>query len=131
MNGGRRFPSEIKQFLYIIKPTRLEMLTVSAPRPKSKLSSASTITTCKDLTQQGVAILVGRTQTADEDSLGIIVFKADSDEAAQELRRVAQNNDPAVKQGVMQATLYPFRVALITDDTSSDLCQANIHVTSF
>jgi len=108
--------SEIKQFLYIIKPARLEMLTVG-PTAEEQAIVSQHYYYLQNLTQQGVAILVGRTQTAGEDSLGIIVFKADSEKAAQEL----VENDPAVKQGVMQATLYPFRVALITDDTTNIL----------
>ena len=60
------------------------------------------------LTREGVAILVGRTLTTDQDSMGIVIFAAHSDEEA----RVLMNADPAVSKGVMRAKLFPFRLAL-------------------
>jgi uncharacterized protein YciI len=104
------------QYLYIIRPTRLEMLTEGPTEREQKIVSQH-FTYLQDLTQQGVAILVGRSQTADADSLGIIVYQASSEETARRL----MENDPAVKQGVMRASFYPFRIALITADTSDFL----------
>lgn len=43
-------------------------------------------------------------------SLGIIIFLAESDDAA----RAVVENDPAVKHRVMRAELYPYRIALIS-----------------
>ena len=63
----------------------------------------------KDLTRKGVVILVGRTLTTDESTFGIAILRAESEEAARDI----MNNDPAVKKGVMRATLFPFRVALM------------------
>lgn len=40
---------------------------------------------------------------------GIVVFRARSEEEAREF----MENDPAVKHGIMTATLHPFRVSLI------------------
>lgn len=99
------------QFLYTIKPTRLEMLT-DGPTAEEETIVGQHFNYLHDLTQKGVAILVGRTQTADEDTIGIIVFQATSEEEARSL----VENDPAVKGGVMQAKLYPFRVALMIED---------------
>ena len=105
--------SDTLQFLYIIRPTRLEMLT-EGPTPEEKAIVGQHFAYLQDLTQKGVAILVGRAQTADEDTLGIIVFQAESEEKAREL----MENDPAVKGGVMRAKLYPFRIALMTAETA-------------
>lgn len=41
--------------------------------------------------------------------MGIVILEVDSEEEAREL----MENDPAVKEGVMEATLFPYRVALI------------------
>jgi uncharacterized protein YciI len=60
------------------------------------------------LTMEGIAILVGRTLTTDQDSMGIVIFTAGSDEEA----RALMNADPAVSKGVMRAKLFPFRIAL-------------------
>jgi uncharacterized protein YciI len=105
--------AEKGQYLYIIRPTRIEMLT-EGPTEREQEIVSQHFNYLQDLTQQGLAILVGRSQTADADSLGIIVYQAPSEEAARQL----MENDPAVKQGVMQATFYPFRIALIAADTS-------------
>jgi len=59
-------------------------------------------------TMEGIAILVGRMLTTDHDSMGIIIFKARSEEEA----RALMNADPAVSKGVMSAKLFPFRIAL-------------------
>lgn len=54
-------------------------------------------------------ILVGRTQNSDESTFGIAIFKAENEEAA----RTIMENDPAVVGGVMQAQLFPYRIALM------------------
>ena len=60
------------------------------------------------LTAQGVIILVGRTLTTDENTMGLAIFRAESEDAARQI----MNGDPAVNKGVMTATLYPFKVVL-------------------
>ncbi|MCI0551730.1 MAG: YciI family protein [Anaerolineae bacterium] len=62
-----------------------------------------------DLTEKGVMILMGRTQNNDESTFGIAVFEAEDESAA----RTIMENDPAVAGGVMRATLYPYKVALM------------------
>jgi len=64
----------------------------------------------KGLTEQGIVILAGRTLNTDASSFGIVIFQAESDEAA----RAVVDQDPAVQKGLMQAELYPYRVALMT-----------------
>ena len=58
---------------------------------------------------QGVVILMGRTQNDDETTFGIVIFEAGDETAA----RAVMENDPAVREGVMAATLYPYRIALM------------------
>jgi uncharacterized protein YciI len=65
----------------------------------------------QELTQEGILILAGRTLNSDEDTFGITVIKATSEEET----RAIMDNDPAVSQGVMNARLYPYRVALISE----------------
>lgn len=45
----------------------------------------------------------------DSKGFGIVILEVNSEEEAIEL----MVNDPAVKEGIMEATLFPFRVALI------------------
>ena len=96
------------QWLYKIQAVRPEMLSDGATPEEENITSQH-FDYLKQLTDQGVVILAGRTQTSDYGSFGIIVFNAE-DEA--EARQVVQN-DPAVKQKQFRAELYPYRIALL------------------
>ncbi|MFN8459619.1 MAG: YciI family protein [Anaerolineae bacterium] len=96
------------EYLYKIQPTRLGMLT-EGPTPQETEIISNHFDYLKSLTEQGIAIFVGRTLTTDDSTFGITVFEADSEEAAGEV----MTNDPAVVAGVMRAELYPFRVVLM------------------
>ena len=61
-----------------------------------------------ELAEEGVVIMAGRTATDDEDAFGIVLFCADSEADAQRIMR----RDPARATGLMQAELFPFRVAI-------------------
>lgn len=54
---------------------------------------------------KGRLILAGRTEDA---SFGIVVIKADSEDAARKI----MDNDPAVKEGVFNGELKPFWLAM-------------------
>jgi uncharacterized protein YciI len=97
-----------QQFLYRIRPTRVEMFSEGATEEEAKTVSAH-FEYLKDLQKRGALILAGRTLNTDESSFGIIIFNAKSEEQA----RMIMESDPAVVQGVMQAELYPYRVALM------------------
>ena len=62
----------------------------------------------KGLTETGTMILVGRTQPMNEETFGIAIFEAASEEDAHRI----MENDPAVQGGIMTAKLFPFRVEL-------------------
>jgi uncharacterized protein YciI len=98
------------QYLYRIQPTRSDMLS-NGSTPEEQAIVGQHFAYLQRLMGEGVVILAGRTLNTDETSFGIVIFNAESEEAAQQL--VA--NDPAVKQGVMRAMLFPYRVALIAE----------------
>ena len=56
----------------------------------------------------GQVILAGRTTESLDQTFGIVIFEAASEEAA----RRFMETDPAVEAGVMTATLHPYAVAL-------------------
>ena len=58
--------------------------------------------------RSGQVILAGRTMEPLDKTFGLVIFEADSEAAAIEFMR----SDPAVKTGVMTATLHPYAVAL-------------------
>lgn len=98
------------QYLYRIQPTWPAMLT-DGPTQREQEIVGQHFEYLKQLVEQGVVILAGRTLNTDVSSFGIIIFNAASDEEARQLT----DNDPAVKQGVMRAQLFPYRVALIAE----------------
>lgn len=98
----------MQQWIYVLKPTRLEMLTEGST-PKEEEIVSRHFAYLSDLTEKGVMILMGRTQNNDESTFGIAIFEAEDETAA----HVIMENDPAVKNAVMTATLYPYKVALM------------------
>ena len=55
---------------------------------------------------EGEVRLFGRTAVTEEETLGIVIFQAESEEKA----RALMEGDPAVAEQVLAATLYPFRL---------------------
>lgn len=93
------------QWLVIAKTTRLEMLLESTLEEDEIIDQH--VAYLQDLTQKGVLILAGRTLNTDESSFGVTIFEAEDETAAREI----MENDPAVKNGIMAASLFPYRVA--------------------
>lgn len=63
----------------------------------------------KRFLDDGVVIFAGRVSTMDPEGFGIVIFKADSEEDA----LVMMENDPAVREGIMTAELFPFNISLM------------------
>ena len=96
----------MREFLYTVRPSRVEMLTAGPTSDEARVleGHASYIA---GLAENGVVELAGRTQTTDAATFGIVVFRAADDDAAREIMEA----DPAVAAGVMEAELFPYRVA--------------------
>lgn len=62
----------------------------------------------KAATEAGQVLLAGRTNEPLDKTFGLVIFEADDEAAA----RRFMESDPAVKAGVMLATLHPYAVAL-------------------
>ncbi len=65
----------------------------------------------QELKKDGRLILAGRTLSMNEDSFGVVILQVNSEKEA----RILMENDPAVKEGIMTASLYPYSVALISE----------------
>ncbi|MGM0852114.1 MAG: YciI family protein [Bacillota bacterium] len=63
----------------------------------------------KEFTESGVVILAGRTLNEEENAFGMVVYEAEDEEKA----KTFMNEDPAVKEGIMTAELFPYQVALL------------------
>jgi uncharacterized protein len=97
----------MQEFLYKLQLVRADMLR-SGPSEREQAVVGEHFAYLQDLNAKGAIILVGRTLTTDEHTMGLSIFRAESEDAARQI----MNNDPAVKKGVMTATLYPFKVVL-------------------
>ena len=98
-----------RQFLYRIQPTRLAMLIEATPEESALVGQHFDY--LQALLRRGVLILAGRTLNTDGSGFGIVIFNAESEEAA----RALVDDDPAVKGGVFSAELFPYRVALMDE----------------
>jgi uncharacterized protein YciI len=100
-------------FLYKIQVVRPEMIT-AGPTAEEEVIVGEHFSYLERLTQEGVVLLAGRTLNKDYSTFGIIIFHASSEQAARQI----VENDPAVKNRIMRAELYPYRIALIGDLTN-------------
>jgi uncharacterized protein YciI len=103
----------MEQFLYRIQPVRDEMLTKGTIEFESRIVSEH-FNYLKRLAEEGVVILAGRTQNTDYSSFGIVLLKAETIDAAREIML----NDPALKNNVFRAELYPYKTSLFSPDNA-------------
>jgi uncharacterized protein YciI len=96
------------RYIYRIKPTRPAMLTDGPTAAEADVISRH-FDYLQRLTEAGVMILVGRTLTTDDETFGVAIFEASSEAEARQVLA----DDPAVREGVMQGALFPFRIALV------------------
>jgi len=95
-------------YMYKIQPVRPEMLSEGMTKDEVRITGEH-FDYLKQLMDDGILILAGRTQTTDYSSHGIAIFEARDDE---HMRDIA-HNDPAVIQKQFRAEWYPYRIALL------------------
>lgn len=83
---------EKKQFLYLLRLEK-SMLDSSAWTPEKSKIVQEHFARLQKMLSDGVLILAGRTQVSDDKTFGIVIYEADSFEAA----KTIAENDPAVK----------------------------------
>ncbi|QFF98440.1 hypothetical protein PB01_06145 [Psychrobacillus glaciei] len=93
------------QFLYQLKLIP-SMLDQSNWTEKENAIVQHHFEVLQNLQEEGKLLLAGR--TLNTDPMGIVILEVDTEKEAIEL----MNNDPAVKEGLMEAQLFPYRVAL-------------------
>ncbi len=102
------------EYLYRVTPVRAEM--VGEPTEDEEAIVEQHFEWLKEQTGLGIVLMVGRTQTTGPETFGITIFRARSDEAAQEFMR----RDPAVMNGIMHAEVFPYKVALLANMTLAE-----------
>ena len=98
----------MKQWLFVVRPVRPEMLT-SGLTSEELDSVRKHFGYWQELTTQEVALVVGRTQTTGPETMGIAIFRAETEAEAQTIA----SNDPAVIDGVFDMQLLPYAVAIL------------------
>ena len=96
------------QFIYKLMPTRADMLIDGLTDRENEVTE-SHFAYLEDLKEKGMLKLAGRTTNMDASGFGVVILEAKNEEAA----RLIMANDPAVKEGVLAAQMFPFRIALM------------------
>ena len=100
--------AEMRQWLYRIQAVRPEMLT-EGPTPEEAAITEQHFEYLQELLAKGILILAGRTQNTGYSSFGIIIFRAENEDAAHDIVQ----NDPGVRLKQFRAELFPYRIALM------------------
>lgn len=98
----------MKEYLYYLK-LRSDLLDEKAWTQKEEKIVQDHFERLKKDTDAGKVILAGRTLNNDASQFGIVIFIEGSWDSATKY----MEEDPAVKEGVMTATLFPYRIALM------------------
>jgi uncharacterized protein YciI len=93
------------EWIYVVRPTRPAMLQEGLTARERAVVEAHAAY-LRELAARGVAVLFGRTDTTDERTFGLVVFRAPSEAAA----RATMAADPAIAGGVMRGELFPYRI---------------------
>lgn len=93
------------EYIYFVHPPRPTFASDATDEEKAVIGTHFAYLQGK--LASGELILVGRTQ--DEPPMGIAIFEAEDDAAAERFFR----EDPAVAQGVFRGEVRPYRVALM------------------
>lgn len=105
---------EKMQFIYQFDPIRPELVTDPDAWTGADIQIGKAhFDYLENATREGIVLLAGRSQ--DGISPAIVIFEAESDEAAREF----MENDPFISGGLMMGSLHPFRAALVRDCHSS------------
>lgn len=90
-------------YLYLIHPYRHEFF--EQPTPEEESAMQAHFEYLQQATAAGVVLLAGPCL---DETFGLIVFHAESEQAAQAF----MYNDPSVRRNVMMAELHPLKISL-------------------
>lgn len=102
-----RAPAKHQQYLYVLRVAP-QLQDEAKWKESDRAVTMRHFDRLKKATESGQVILAGRTSEPLDKTFGLVVFEAESEQAA----RAFMEADPAVQAGVMTATLHPYSVAL-------------------
>ncbi len=99
---------ETKHFIYVFDPVRPELVTdPHAWTEEDELIGERHFAYLRKATDNGIVLMAGR--SLDGEGPAIVIFETSSE---QEARRFMEA-DPFVAEGLMRASLHPFRASLV------------------
>ena len=101
---------EFQVFAYRVHPVRSALLS-DGPTPEEIVVLGEHFSYLQGLMVRGVLILAGRTMNTDPSAFGLVVFRAATEEEAREIMQA----DPAVARGMMGASLFPYRIVMMSE----------------
>lgn len=99
--------SAASHYLYRLMPGRVDMIIAGPTESEAKIIDRH-FEYLQSLVSAGVALVAGRTLDTRTRTFGIVILRAASEPEA----RLFMENDPAVRECVMLAELFPFKLAL-------------------
>jgi len=93
----------MSEYLYLIHPFRHGFF--EAPTPEEEAILAEHFAYLKKAAESGIVLLAGPCL---DDTFGLVVFRAENDEAANAFMLA----DPSVRENVMVAELHPMRISI-------------------
>ena len=93
----------MSEYLYLIHPFRHGFF--EAPTPEEESILTEHLAYLKKAAESGIVLLAGPCL---DDTFGLVVFRAENDEAANAFMFA----DPGVKENVMVAELHPMRISI-------------------
>ncbi|WP_432361020.1 YciI family protein [Sporosarcina sp. UB5] len=100
--------NEKKQFIYVLKLVP-SLLNLNNWTEKEEEIVGRHFAKLQELLKEGKLVLAGKTSGMDEKTFGIVILEVESEEEALAIMK----NDPSVAEGIMEAELFPYNVALI------------------
>jgi uncharacterized protein YciI len=97
----------LEQFIYVLRPIARLQTEANWTELDSAIAQRH-FAHLQELTAKGVVIHAGRTTVLDSKTFGLVIFEASS---ADEAKRVMES-DPAVKDGIMTAEVFPYKIVL-------------------
>ncbi|MCU0317007.1 MAG: hypothetical protein MUC92_10480 [Fimbriimonadaceae bacterium] len=99
---------DLTQWLVVFQPMRYAML-LEGPTEEEWGALGDHITFWQSMSDRGLVLLLGRTQTNGPETIGLGIFLAPSYEGAKQLVQA----DPAVRGGVFKGFVFPYKVAVL------------------
>lgn len=96
-----------KEFVYVLKVTA-RLREEENWRENHRKTLENHFKYLKNLLSEGKLIMAGDTSVTEKSNVELVIIKAYTEEEAKNL----MNNDPGIKEGIMEGSIYNFKISL-------------------